>query len=129
MNAESPKLVPEGIELPLCNVGIVLTKTMDQLFINTIRAMSLEQDLMVRSEIFGRVIPIIEEGIRKSGCLPVRSKTGCILLEGEDRVLGGICKALLKEDSQPARSVLFELLVTLMGNGWRRAEHLNAERV
>jgi len=129
MNPESAESAPAGIELPLCDVAIVLTKAMDQLFMDTIRPLSLEQDPETRAEFCAIAIEILEGGKRKAVHLPSQQKPACILLEGEFRVLAGMLKAMVKEESQPARSVLYELLVILMGNGWRRGEHINAVRV
>jgi len=128
-SAESPESVPAGIELPLCNVAIVLTKAMDQLFMDTIRPLSLEQDPETRAELCAITIEILEGGKQKAIVLLAPQNTTCILLKGEFRVLAGMLKAMVNEESQPARSVLFELLVLLMGNGWRRGEHINAVRV
>ena len=129
MNAESPESAPAQIELPLCNVGIVLTKAMDQLLMDTIRTMSLEEEYLSRADLSAMIIPIIKNGKRKANDLPLSQKPACILLDGELRMLTGIFEVMLMEESQPARSMIFELLVLLMGNGWRRAEHLNAVRV
>lgn len=129
MNAESPESAPAQIELPLCYVSLVLTQAMDQLFMDTVRALSLEEDLSTRAELCAIAIAILEGGKQKAIVLRAPQKMACILLDGEFRILAGMLKALVKEEAQPVRSVLFELLVLLMGNGWQRGEHLNAVRV
>ena len=129
MNAESPEFSPVEAGLPLSDVATVLTKAMDQLLMDTVRPLSLEEDLSTRAELGTIAIAILEGGKQKEFVRLITQKTACILLNGEFRVLAGMLKALVTEESQTTRSVVFELLVTLMGNGWRRAEHLNAERV
>ena len=87
---------------------------------DTVLPLSLEQEPTTRAELCAIAINIIEGGKQKAAQLPVPPKTTCILLEGELRVLAGMLKSLVREESLTARSVLFELLVIMMGNGWRR---------
>jgi hypothetical protein len=129
MNAKSPEFSPVEAGLPLSDVAIVLTKAMDQLLMDTVRPLSLEEERSTRAELCAIAIAILEGGKQKAADLPFPPKTACILPEGEFRILAGMLKALVTDDTWPVRSVVFELLVTLMGNGWRRAEHVNAVRV
>ena len=130
MNAESPASGPAQLPvpasgelpLPLSGIAVVLSKSMDQLFMDTIRPLSLEADPEIRAELGAIAILIVEGGKEKAAHLPAPPKAACILLEGELRILAGGLKRLVSEDSQPARSMIFELLVLLVGNGWRREE-------
>ena len=131
MNADTVVIGPEETfarPLPLSGAAVVLSTTMDQLFMDTVRPLSLEQEPATRAELCAIAIGIIEGGKQKAAQLPGPQKSACILLEGELRVLAGLLKSLVREESQPARSVLFELLVLVMGNGWRRGNHVIPER-
>ena len=127
MNPDTVVIGPEEnftSPLPLSGVAVVLTKALDNLFMETVRPLSLESDPATRAELFKISLAILEGGKQNATPRPAT----CLLLEGEVRVMTGLLKALVKEESQPARSVLFELLVLLMGNGWRRGNHIGAGR-
>ena len=129
MNADTVVIGPEETftPLPLSGVAVALTKALDTVFMETVRPLSLEADPATRAELYTIATTILEGGKQKAPLPPARNHPTCLLLEGEFRVMAGVLKALVNEETQPARSVLFKLLVLLMGNGWRRGNHVTRQ--
>ncbi len=67
MNPDSVVIGPEETftsPLPLSGVTVVLTKALDNLFMETVRPLSLESDPATRAELFKISLAILESGKR-----------------------------------------------------------------